>query len=98
MIAISEDVVFPTSEAPQDDCECPLDHSVTKLGHCKDCPYKDVARPVLPDVPLAPGGPPRHADGTPHDYEWATYADDHQSYGVCRCGHDSMSASLWEEF
>jgi hypothetical protein len=50
-----------------------------------------------PLIACAPGcGPRLHVDGTPHDFDYATYADERTSYGVCRCGFDSMSESLWE--
>lgn len=81
----------PTRQA---DCECPLDHSVTKLGHSRSCPHPRGPT-MLEHVEVRPGCSPRHADGTPHDFDWATYADDRCSYGVCRCGHTSLDDAMW---
>lgn len=80
------------------ECECPLEHSITKLGHCRDCSHHGTASDtqMVPQVECLPGCPPRHADSTPHDFDFATYADDRVSYGVCRCGHNDMSQAFWE--
>ena len=80
------------------ECLCPVDHSITKLGHCRTCPFhrEDARLPAEAALTLFVCGTDRHADGTPHDFDWATYADDFTSYGVCRCGMDAMSKSLWE--
>ena len=69
------------------ECECDVDHSVTKLGHSRSCPFfkTDQANMLQPGL-LAGGCPPRHADGSEHDFNWATYNDDRSSTGVCRCG------------
>lgn len=78
------------------ECECEPDHSVTKLGHCRDCPgYKrDQVTLIEHELASSFGCPPGHVDGTPHDFEWATYADETQSYGVCRCGLGYMDFTL----
>lgn len=88
-------------------CECPPEHTVTKLGHCRSCPYHgyefselEVNRATTPRAfrrvftcgTLCP-----LADGAQHDFEWATYSDDELTTGVCRCGlreidHDMMVA------
>lgn len=79
------------------ECECPKDHSVTKLGHCQDCPFNGKHCPEN-DEPVEPWlveeikyrfangcGAEKHHDGTSHDFNWATYCDDTESTGVCRC-------------
>ncbi len=80
-----------------DDCECDTSHSVAKLGHCRDCPSFDSKQATMIDRRLSTtfGCPPQHLDGTEHDFEWATYSDERDSYGVCRCGHDSLADALW---
>ncbi len=71
------------------ECECPLEHSVGKLGHNTECPWyrSDQPTALQPGLldPLL-GCPPRHVDGTPHDFVWATRADSRSTTGVCRCG------------
>jgi hypothetical protein len=89
---------IPESRGPKPECDCPLGHSIAKLGHCRSCYWYrsdqlTTTQPELLDGSL--GCPPRHSDGTPHNYEWATYSDDTRSYGVCRCGMDGMSDALW---
>lgn len=76
-------------------CECPVEHSVTKLGHILSCPFVGTVRVSYPKA-LAPGGgcPPRHADGTPHDFDWASYVGDNSTYGVCSCGLTAMDHDL----
>lgn len=92
------------------ECTCPEDHTITKLGHCRTCDYAgtDESWNLIPmDLDLVEfmkkefefrghcaARRDQHHDGTPHDFDWATYADDHESYGVCRCGLDSMTDSL----
>lgn len=76
-------------------CECEAEHSVAKLGHCRTCPGYDPTEPNMVNPTLLRGSigcPPRHADGSPHDFEWATYSDERMSTGVCRCG---MSGLTW---
>lgn len=81
-------------------CTCPPEHSVTKLGHCRTC----EARPLIVEVP--PGHlmsstlsywvcPPSHP-GHVHDFNYATYADDLCTYGVCTCGYTDMMQAMWE--
>lgn len=84
------------------ECTCPEDHTITKLGHCRTCYYVDDHKVVI-EVP--PGhsmtgslsvflcGPtdPTHE----HDYSWATYSDETESYGVCQCRFNSMMEALW---
>lgn len=78
------------------ECTCPPEHSITKLGHCRtcDCPKGNT---TMPDIKLSPGCPPKHADGSEHNYNWATYCDNSTSYGVCRCGHDNFTAAMWSD-
>ena len=80
------------------ECECPVEHTVAKLGHCRTCPYYIEGEPSMLEVTASSTlfvcGADKHPDGTPHDFDWATYADETTSYGVCRCGYDSMSQSL----
>ena len=69
------------------ECECDTEHTIAKLGHCIDCPHYKRGQPT--QVVDGLGGCAlydRHADGSPHDFEWATYSDDTTSTGVCRCG------------
>ncbi len=82
-------------------CECPPEHSVTKLGHCATCPDGKivVVRPcelmsssVRPFLQLWICG--EKTDHV-HDFEWATYADEDESYGVCVCGLDQITHALW---
>jgi hypothetical protein len=81
---------------PRTECTCPTEHTIARLGHCRSCPWRlpksfeplvgvrNVARQMgdAPRIVLVP----EHVDGTPHDFEWATYADEQTSTGVCRCG------------
>lgn len=80
------------------ECECPEEHTITKLGHCMTCPYYSDLEPSTLDVTgnmsLFVCAMDNHRDGTPHDFEWATYSDELMSYGVCRCGLDSMTLSM----
>lgn len=71
------------------ECQCEPEHSVAKLGHCVDCPGFRPGQPNMlqPDLLRGSTGcPPRHADGSVHDFDWATYTDERMSTGVCRCG------------
>jgi len=77
------------------ECECEEEHSVTKLGHSRDCPHHGKHPPQMPVCPLKPGCPPEHLDGTPHDFEWATYVSGTISTGVCRCGLEQWSYDMW---
>jgi hypothetical protein len=77
------------------ECECEPEHSVAKLGHCRDCPgYRSDQPTLIRDIPTTHGCPPRHADGTDHDFDWATYCDERDSYGVCYCGLRSIDYYL----
>lgn len=81
------------------ECECPEDHTITKLGHCRSCPYyRSVYRPQS-EEPVAPGGLIMFSCGPTadhsHDFSWATYCDETQSYGVCECGWNAMRDALW---
>lgn len=78
------------------ECECEPEHTVSKLGHCRDCPGYRTDQPTMIVRSLATGlgCPPVHVDNTPHDFDWATYADERESYGVCRCGYDNVSHAL----
>lgn len=74
------------------ECECPEGHTVTKLGHCESCEFRGVYPPVdtwlmkeLHYRAAVGCGSEKHHDGTPHDFDWATYADETTTYGVCRC-------------
>lgn len=73
------------------ECECELEHSIVKLGHCGTCPYYRSDQATQIDYSL--GGcsmQDGHTDGTPHDFGWATYEDETMGTGVCRCGLTSM--------
>lgn len=90
------------------ECECPTEHTITKLGHCRTCPYHgqvfaelEINRVTMPEafhpqqrLTMFICGS-RHADSTPHDFDWATYSDEEMSYGVCFCGVDSMTHALF---
>jgi hypothetical protein len=99
------------------DCECPPEHSITKLGHNRDCPYTgqfnarplDAERQFRRCASIAKArrergestggtlyvcGRDTHIDGTPHDFEWATYSDETTSYGVCFCGLTSFDFDI----
>lgn len=108
------------------DCECPEDHSITKLGHCRTCPYwridgDDTPMNVDSAIDRERGrrargarlaaerkrplrvigftcGDRPHPDGTPCNYDWATYADDFESYGVCSCGQSSRYNPMTDAF
>lgn len=68
---------------------------MSKLGHCRDCPHYRFMQPTLiRRIEMAPGCPPTHADGTPHNFDWATYADERQTHGVCYCGLSSVDLDL----
>lgn len=89
------------------ECECPEEHSITKLGHCRTCSFHGVGghamcldvvgTPVIQqfdEVTVFSCGADGHTDGTPHDFSWATYSDETMSYGVCRCGYDDYTHSM----
>lgn len=83
---------------PEGPCECSIEHSVGKLGHCRDCRWYKPDQQTAVDPGLlrgAIGCPPQHVDGTPHIFTWATYADAQTSTGVCRCGLHDMDVSIW---
>lgn len=82
---------------PCDECTCDESHSVAKLGHCRDCEAFRPNQSTMIEHAMSNGWgcPPSHADGTPHDFDWATYSDETASYGVCRCGQDSMNHDLF---
>jgi hypothetical protein len=73
---------------PSRECSCDPDHSITKLGHCSDCPHYN--RGQVTAIEHALGRclcwDSSHIDGTEHDFEWATYSDECVTTGVCRCG------------
>jgi len=80
------------------ECECEPDHSVAKLGHCATCPGWTPGQATLLEPDLLRGStgcPPQHGDGSPHNFDWATYADERLSTGVCRCGVSEMDWSIW---
>lgn len=90
--------IISDSRGPKPDCECDEGHSIAKLGHSRDCPWyrTDQLTTVQPELLRGSiGCPPRHADGSPHNFSWATYADERTSTGVCVCGTSSLSWSLW---
>lgn len=71
------------------ECECPTEHSVAKLGHSDLCPFFSPTQltmivPTLATILI--GCPPKHIDGTEHDFSWASYEGRTLSTGVCRCG------------
>lgn len=71
------------------ECECEPEHSVTKLGHCRDCPGWSSRQVTMIERGLNDpysGCPPKHKDGTAHDFNWATEDSATVSTGVCRCG------------
>lgn len=78
------------------ECTCTPEHSVTKLGHCRDCPAYRTDQPTMVEYELLVGGgcPPRHRDSTPHDFHWATYEDETLGTGVCRCGLRAIDVDL----
>lgn len=83
---------------PMPECECDEDHTVVKLGHCVDCPWYKPDQLTAIERDLVRGSigcPPRHVDGSDHDFEWATYTDERISTGVCRCGMSGLSHALW---
>lgn len=84
-------------------CSCPAEHSITKLGHCRTCRFfasmtdADRAAQRGEQIPVL-RATLEHADGTRHNFGWATYSDARQSTGVCRCGvseihYDAMNGS-----
>lgn len=79
------------------ECACPTEHTITKLGHCRTCPYHDAGETVVAETAFTQvflcGKD--HGDGTPHDFSWAMYADDRATYGVCRCGLEQMAIAHW---
>jgi hypothetical protein len=80
------------------ECECSPEHSVTKLGHSRDCGYYDVHRVVFDrmaarSIVTSCGTDVCH-DGSPHDFNWATYDDAEMSTGVCRCGLRELDLML----
>lgn len=79
------------------ECECPPEHTVTKLGHNRDCPWfgklaklndqtLQAVTAAHPLVAVFCCGGPTCADGEPHNFDWATYSDSTMDTGVCRCG------------
>lgn len=78
------------------ECECEPEHSVAKLGHCRDCPHYKSNQPTLIEGGILStfGCPPSHLDGSPHDFDWATYHDEREGYGVCRCGYRNVDYYL----
>lgn len=83
---------------PRTECVCDISHSIVKLGHCADCPwYKpDQLTELKPELLRGHlGCPPQHSDGTPHNFDWATYCDDTMSHGVCVCGMTGVDDSIW---
>lgn len=81
------------------ECECPVDHTITKLGHCRTCPFYTPPPPIriLPGYLLTTSvfSCPPVPIGHVHDFGWATYSDELESYGVCSCGYDSYQDALW---
>lgn len=83
---------------PNVECSCPEEHSITKLGHCRTCPWFDGSEHVAPAT--APGHitifvcPPSCTTGKAHNFDWATYSDEVQSYGVCSCGANAYDTML----
>lgn len=59
-----------------EECSCPTEHSITKLGHCRSCPWFTGSHPSACVV----------ESRCEHDFDWATYADDSMITGVCQCG------------
>ena len=83
---------------PKPSCKCDEAHSVVKLGHSRDCPWWKPDQLTAIEYDLVRGSigcPPRHSDGSDHDFDWATYSDERTSYGVCRCGMSGLDWSLW---
>lgn len=66
---------------PKAECECDEDHSVTKLGHSRDCPWFGFEPPTFDSDHSA-----CTSSNATHDFTWATYNDETMSSGVCRCG------------
>lgn len=83
------------------ECECPPEHTVCKLGHCASCPWHGViqihpSRMMTTNVPRVWSWfacPPGCVDEK-HDFNWATYADDMMSTGVCKCGLREIDLSI----
>lgn len=87
------------------ECECPPNHTITKLGHNRDCPWFGKIALLTdqtlqgiadryPQVMLFQCGGPTCVDGKPHNFDWATYADDTLETGVCRCGYRELDHYL----
>lgn len=80
-------------------CSCSPEHTVAKLGHCRSCHWswannsQNVAL-TQPSLLSRFGCPPRHVDGTQHNFSWATYSDTWLSTGVCRCGLQQIDVDL----
>jgi hypothetical protein len=69
------------------ECSCPVEHTITKLGHCDSCPYGDPHERIFVR-------PPNTSKEHVHDFEWATYSDDWMSTGVCSCGMTAISHDI----
>ncbi len=91
------------------ECECPPEHTVTKLGHNRDCPWfgklsklndttlKGIAERypnVLNVLTWTSCGSDNCVDGKSHNFDWATYSDETMSTGVCRCGLRSIDQDM----
>lgn len=88
------------------ECSCPTEHTIAKLGHCDTCDWSGIDcaendAPSEADHKLRQFGgmmvhrcPPAHSDGTSHDFNWATYADEDETHGVCRCGLSAVDYDL----
>lgn len=84
-------------------CECPVDHSVDKLGHVAACPEHRSGQPTMikQGLGLPAGSRPAHADGNGHDFTWATYAGltpgmggaPPPRLGACECGTKAFAGS-----
>lgn len=66
------------------ECACPVEHTISKLGHCRTCPWFTTAHRSACVVETK----------CAHDFEWATYADDATTTGVCRCGVTAITYSM----
>lgn len=78
------------------DCTCSPEHTIAKLGHCVSCPWSGTVLVKYPTELSRFGCPPRHSDGTHHDFTWAHYEDDEQMTGVCSCGFREIDLAQWE--
>lgn len=74
------------------ECTCPTEHTITKLGHSRACHW--FGEPARVEIAIRGCGG-EHVDGTPHDFEWATYSDDTTTTGVCRCGTSALTHAPW---